>query len=234
MPTLLKSAFFSLTLVMGACAQAGLARAETTEQTASRQYVDVEFSPDVEAKLALSGAPKHLRHEASVYVYARASGYALHRQGNNGFVCLLNRDSFLYGAQAFKPTCWDEEGATSYVPVMLAVGEWLARGSSAPEIQNKIDQGFNNNIFRSPTKAGVAYMIAGDLQLYPKTGALEKVLFPGHHMYYAPSITNAQLGVSNEALSEDPSLPFVFSAGAGGERLAYIISMVGHVAASSD
>ena len=71
-------------------------------------------------------------------------------------------------------------------------------------------------------------MIAGDIDLDPETATIRKVIFPGHHMFYAPFVTSEQLGGSTAARKNDPSLPFVFSAGAGGVRLGYIITMVGH------
>lgn len=191
--------------------------------------LNTEFAADIESKLALSGGPEHIRSKATVYVYKRNKGFQLYRQGSNGFTCLLNRDAFLYGRSAFKPTCWDKQGQDSYIPVMLAVGQWLAEGKGADNIKTLVEDGFQSGAFKSPETTGIAYMVAGDVALDLETGEVLKTLFPGHHMYYAPYVTTTQLGGEKTYRKNDPSLPRVFAGGAGGERLAYIITMIGHV-----
>lgn len=176
--------------------------------------------------MALSAAPEHLRADATVYTYG-TGGFIKIRDGNNGFTCLLNRDAFLYGGAVFKPTCWDAEGATSYVPVMLEVGRLLASGKGREEIRAEVDAGFRANRFHRPARTGIAYMLAGDIMLDAK-GGITSAAFPGHYMIYAPGVTNADLGYSKDAAKQDRSLPFVFAAGAGGIELAYIITVPHH------
>jgi hypothetical protein len=143
--------------------------------------------------------------------------------GTNGFTCLLNRDNVFWGGSAFKPTCWDAEGETSYVPVMLRVGELLALDKPLAEIRADIDSGFKAGRFRRPRRTGVAYMMAGDLNLDTSTGKIVGQAFPGHYMIYAPGVTNADLGYSAEARRANASLPFIFRTGAGGAELSYLI-----------
>jgi len=189
--------------------------------------LNVALPPGAEERLALSAAPAHLRAGATVYVYGR-NGYERIRTGDNGFVCLLNRDGFFYGSTQFKPTCWDAQGATTYVPVMLKVGEMLAKKQSADAIRKAISAGFADNSFHAPTTGGVAYMLEGDIDIDSLTGAITRQAYPGHYMFYANGVTSAQLGFTREAGQQDPTLPFVFSAGAGGDHgLAYIIVMPG-------
>jgi hypothetical protein len=181
------------------------------------------FPREVEIELALSGAPPHLRSGAAVYVYG-STGFEKARVSTNGFTCLLNRDAFIYGARQFKPTCWDAVGGVSYVPVMLKVGELLAKGQSPDVIRAAIDAGFKAGMFHAPTTSGVAYMLAGDIELEPKTGHVVRQTFPGHYMFYAIGATTAQLGVTRAAMSENRTLPSVFAGGAGGNHgLSYII-----------
>ena len=79
-----------------------------------------------EVELALSAGPEHLRAEATVYVFGDG-GYVRVRDGSNGFSCLVNRDGFQAGDQTLRPTCWDAEGSATILPVMLRVGELLAK-----------------------------------------------------------------------------------------------------------
>lgn len=169
-------------------------------------------------QLALSAAPEHLRAQASVYVYGKG-GFRLIRRGENGFTCLLNRDAFLYGSDAFKPTCWDREGESSYVEAMLQVGSMLAEGRSAREVRDEVERGFLAGRLRSARRSGVAYMLAGDI-LLDRSGEIVRRVFPPHYMFYASGINDADIG---HARNRSFHLPSIFSDGAGGMRLAYII-----------
>jgi hypothetical protein len=177
-----------------------------------------------EIELALKAGPVHLRNEATVYTFGK-NGYEKARTGANGFNCLVNRDGTQNGEQSVYPTCWDPEGSRTILPVMLRVGELLAQGKSAAEIKRDIDQGFEQGRFHSPAKAGIAYMLAGDVKFDPKTGTLSDTVFPPHYMMYAPGVTNADIGMSKAATT--PGLPFVYSGYSGGTKTAYIIVMAG-------
>ena len=185
-----------------------------------------------EVELALSAAPEHLRSDATVYVFGK-KGYERIRNGKNGFTCMVNRDGNQSGDNDLKPTCWDAEGSATIVPVMLRVGELMAKGNSAEEIARDIGTGFSEGRFSSPRKAGIAYMLKGDLQYDPKTKQIVKASFPPHYMIYAPGVTNADIGMNMDAYKKHPSLPLIYSGYSGGARTAYIIVMAaegkGHV-----
>ena len=201
--------------------------ASAADPEVAREALNTTFPEDVETTLVLSAAPPHLRDGAALYLFGR-SGYSKIREGSNGFTCLLNRDAFLYGSFAFKPTCWDPEGATSYVPVMLRVGTLLAAGKTSEAIRADIDGGFHDGRFRRPRRTGIAYMLAGDVVLAAPTGVVVKTTFPGHYMIYAPGVSNADIGHSQAAANGNPSVPFIFAAGAGADNLAYIIIAPSH------
>jgi len=182
------------------------------------------LAPQQEIELALSAGPEHLRLDATVYVFGK-KGYEKIRRGKNGFTCMVNRDGNQVGDNDLKPTCWDAEGSATIVPVMLRVGEMLAQGKTANEIKQDIDRGFSAGRFVSPRKAGIAYMLRGDVQYDPKSMAISKTLFPPHYMIYAPGVTNTDIGISMDAHKKHPSLPLVYAGYSGGARTAYIIVM---------
>jgi hypothetical protein len=182
------------------------------------------LSPEKETELALKAAPAHLRSEATIYIFGKR-GYEKTRTGTNGFHCMVNRDGTQDGDYTLHPTCWDPEGSKTIVPVMLRVGELIAQEKSAAEIKRDIDEGFAQGRFHSPIKAGIAYMLAGDVKFDPKSGQLSSTVFPPHYMIYAPGVTNADIGMSKEATT--PGLPFVYSGYSGGAKTAYIIVMAG-------
>ena len=203
----------------------GAHAADAPDVVDTRKNLNVVFAQDVEMKLALSAAPESLRTSATVYVYGK-TGFDKVRDGTNGFTCLVNRDAFFYGGIVFKPTCWDPEGTTSYVPVMLRVGRMLSEGQTLPIIRALVDAEFRAGNFRRPAKTGIAYMLAGDVELDAK-GKVTRA-HPGHYMIYAPGVTDSDIGSTPAARKLDPSLPFVFSRGAGGSELGYIIAIPHH------
>jgi hypothetical protein len=158
---------------------------------------------DKEMELALSAAPEHLRKGAAVYVLER-NGFVKVRESTNCFTCIVNRDHPLNQ----KPVCFDAEGTATILPKILRVGELLMQGRRMSEINKEIEEGFRSGRYISPRRAGVAYMLSGDIRNFnPRTGKVES--FPPHVMFYAPNLTNADLGTTPEALASDPSLPFV-------------------------
>ena len=140
------------------------------------------------------------------------------RESTNGFTCIVNRDHPLNQ----KPVCFDAEGTATILPKILRVGELLMQGKTMSEIDAEIAEGFRTGKYISPRRAGVAYMLSGDIRNYnPHTGKVDS--FPPHVMFYAPNLTNADLGTTPEALEKNPSLPFVAYQGPHG----FIIVLTG-------
>ncbi len=162
---------------------------------------------ETEMALALSAAPEHLRAGASVYVL-REHGFVLSRKGTNGFSCIVNRDHPLNQ----KPTCYDAEGSETILPKVLRVGELLMQGVPLDKINREIADGFRSGKFISPRRPGVAYMLSGDIKNYSaSTGKVES--FPPHVMFYAPNLTNEDIGSDGKFL---PGLPSIAYQGAQG------------------
>jgi hypothetical protein len=176
---------------------------------------------ELEIELALTAGPEHIRADATVYIFT-ASGYEKVHTGKNGFTCFVNRDGFQNGEKAIRPTCWDAEGTATIVPVMLRVGELIVQGASAEAVKADIESGFQSKRFSSPKKSGIAYMLKGDVMFDEKTQKIETV-FHSHYMLYAPGVSNKDLGVTEDALRKNPSLPFIYDGYSGGTRTAYII-----------
>ena len=191
--------------------------AETSANKVNAQRLPELLQPEKEIELALSAAPEHLRKGAGVYVLER-NGFVKVRDSTNGFTCIVNRDHPLNQ----KPVCFDTEGTATILPKILQVGELLMQGKTMSEINGDIAEGFRTGKYISPRRPGVAYMLSGDIRNFnPRTGKVES--FPPHIMFYAPNLTNADLGTTAEALAKDPSLPFVAYQGPHG----FIIVLTG-------
>jgi len=191
--------------------------AETSANKVNAQRLPELLPPEKEIELALSAAPEHLRKGAGVYVLER-NGFVKVRDSTNGFTCIVNRDHPLNQ----KPVCFDTEGTATISPKILQVGELLMQGKTMSEINGDIAKGFRTGKYISPRRPGVAYMLSGDIRNFnPRTGKVES--FPPHIRFYAPNLTNADLGTTAEALAKDPSLPFVAYQGPHG----FIIVLTG-------
>jgi hypothetical protein len=199
-----KIAFFLILLALDYTASmSSQSSADSRANAVSAQPLPELLPQEQEIALALGAAPEHLRNNAGVYVLKR-NGFVKVRDSTNGFTCIVNRDHPLNQ----KPVCFDAEGTATVLPKILRVGELLMQGKPMSAINAEIAEGFRTGKYIPPRRAGVAYMLSGDIRNYnPHTGKVES--FPPHVMFYAPNLTNADLGVTPEALAKDPSLPFV-------------------------
>ena len=155
---------------------------------------------ETETRLALEAAPPHLRAGAAVYAL-REHGFEQVRESTNGFTCMVYRDHPL----ALKPTCWDAEGTRTIVPRALWLGEQLMRSVPLAEIERQMEEGFRTGRWVPPARPGVAYMLSPNIRnVNHATGEFRS--FPPHVMFYAPGLTDADIGTADE-VSE--GLPFI-------------------------
>jgi len=176
---------------------------------------------DEEIALALAAAPPHLRDGAAVYVL-ESKGYVLARKGTNGFTCLVHRDHPMNQ----KPTCWDREGSETIVPAVLREGELLMQGKSAAEVRAEIKKGFDEGKYIPPRRPGVAYMLSnGNRNFNRQTGTVN--IFPPHVMFYAPNLTDTDIGSTGDG---EGGLPFIAYQGPHG----YMITIVPPPAADAN
>lgn len=153
-----------------------------------------------EVALALSAAPPDLRDGAGVWAL-QANGWVHVRTSSNGFTCAVNRDHPL----ARKPTCWDAEGTATILPVVRRWGELLLQGIGPDSIRKIIARGFKDGTYISPRRAGIAYMLSDSTEQYVyRTGRLAP--FPPHVMFYAPNLTNEDIGFDGDFST---GLPFI-------------------------
>lgn len=195
------------------------------EDAAAQQVGDDEIDttkleilpPACELELALAAAPDHLRPGAGAWALGEG-GYGRVRESRNGFDCIVNRDH----PRSLKPTCFDAEGAATIVPKIIEMGQWLIEGLAPEEIRQREEYGFVNGTFQRPSRAGVAYMLSNyNRPWFAQSGTLGR--FPPHVMFYAPDLTNEDIGFDPEAFAADRRLPMVAYQGPHG----YIIMITG-------
>jgi hypothetical protein len=174
---------------------------EGTAQT--KNYSTLEKMPaDLETDFALSALPSHLRSAATVYLLDPAKGYYIARQGTNGFVCFIARTEWEWAEfrnDVATPISFDKEGAKSILPVYLDVAAMRASGKYSPiQVKDTIIARIKSGYYKAPSRPGISYMEAPMMRVYtsndPHNNNVASVSMP-HYMYYAPYLTNADLGI---------------------------------------
>ena len=141
-----------------------------------------------EIALALSACPPSVASKAAVYVLDRA-GYMKVRDSQSGFTAIVQHSM----PTSQEPQCMDAEGTRTFLPRYLKVAEWRAQGRSPNEIKLLTADAFAKGIFQPPAKPGVDYMLS--TENFTPNAKGEVVHFPPHVMFYAPYLTNAELGL---------------------------------------
>ena len=180
-----------------------------------------------EIALALSACPRSVASKAAVYVLDRA-GYIKFRDGENGFTAIVQHAV----PTSQDPQCMDAEGTRTFLPRYLKVAEWRAQGKSTDEIKLLVADAFAKGIFRPPAKPGIDYMLSSEN--FTPNAKGEVVHFPPHVMFYAPYLTNADLGLGGP-LGQDgnPDGP-AFVAGEGTPQALIIVPVGSHSSAKHE
>jgi outer membrane protein TolC len=193
-----------------ACPSIGLA--QTTPNGGSQQPALMDR--DKEIALVLSSCPAAVAAKAAVYVLEK-SGYVKVRDSQNGFTAIV---FWLPGPNG--PQCMDAEGSRTLLPRMLKVAEWRAQGKSREEIDRLVADAYSKGLFQAPTKPGIDYMLSTENTVRDDRG--NTVPFPPHLMFYAPYLTNADIGSDGKATSS------VFVAAEGTPQALIIVPLGGH------
>jgi hypothetical protein len=145
-----------------------------------------------EIALALSACPPSAANKAAVYVLDK-SGYIKVRDSQNGFTAIVQHSV----PTAQEPQCMDAEGTRTFLPRMLKVAELRAQGKSPEEIKRFVADAIAKGVFQPPTRPGVDYMLSTQNVVPDDKGNIAP--FPPHVMFYAPYMTNADLGSEGQA-----------------------------------
>lgn len=145
-----------------------------------------------EIALALSACPPMVAAKAGVYVLEK-SGYVKIRESQNGFTAIVQHSMLT----SQEPQCMDAEGARTFLPRILKVAELRAAGKRADEIKGIIADAVAKGDLQPPRRSGVDYMLSTENMVPDTKGGVEH--FPPHVMFYAPYLTNAELGSGGQS-----------------------------------
>src|SRR6516165_5082743 len=192
------------------------ASAAQSNQAMTRQSPQL-MDRQKEIALALSACPPTVATKAAVYVLEK-SGYVKVRDSQNGFTAIVQHA--LPNSQ--DPECMDAEGTRTFLPRYLKIAELRAQGKSREEINRVVADAFAKGIFQPPSRPGVDYMLSTENIVVVDAEKGIVAPFPPHVMFYAPYLTNADLGSDGS-----PSGP-AFVAGEGTPHALIIVPVGGH------
>jgi hypothetical protein len=173
-----------------------------------------------EIALALSACPPPVAGGAAIYVLER-SGYVKARESQNGFTAIVQHS--LPTSQ--EPQCMDAEGTRTLLPRMLKVAELRAQGKSADEIRAFMAGAFARGLFRPPARVGVDYMLSTHNLVPNSQGVVTP--FPPHVMFYAPYLTNTELGLDGSLAADGNPQGLAFVAAEGTPQALIIVPVGG-------
>ena len=169
-----------------------------------------------EIALALSACPEPVASKAAIYVLEK-SGYVKVRDSQNGFTAIVQHSQ----PNSQEPQCLDAEGTRTFLPRYLKVAELRAQGKSPEEIKRFVADAFAKGILQPPSRPGVDYMLSTE-NIVPLDEKGTIGHFPPHVMFYAPYLTNADLGSDGNLAGP------AFVAGEGSPYALIIVPVGGH------
>jgi hypothetical protein len=179
----------------------------------------------LETRFALSALPPAMRDQATVYLLDPKKGYQLSRQGTSGVTCLVERTAWEqadFRNDIYVPLCYDAEGSKSFLNVIKDVATLRIQGISPVALKAEIENRYKNKTYKAPERAGVSYMVAPVVRTWMLPDMKVHTMPMLHLMFYAPNITNEDIGaVPNSSLL----YPFIFKEGIAEQ--SYIIQLIG-------
>lgn len=181
----------------------------TAASAQSNQARPSEVEPlprELEMELASSSLPPHLREGATIYVLDLRKGFAVARQGTNGFHALVARtgdDAFRgswplteYPPDVLYPISFDAAGAKAHMQVLFDAAQAQAKGMPAAELKKLMQERFKTGYYKPPARAGLSYMLAPIMRTYddPETSPQISTASHPHVMYFAPNISDKDIG----------------------------------------
>lgn len=168
------------------------ASAAMAQSTSAPSQTPPLMDREKEIAMALSACPPSVASKAAVYVLEK-SGYVKVRDSQNGFTALVQHTMPV----SQEPECVDAEGTRTVLPRMLKVAELRAQAKSSEEIKRFMADALVKGLVQPTARPGVTYMLSTENVVPDGKGGTEH--FPPHVMFYAPYLTNADLGSGGEA-----------------------------------
>ena len=175
----------------------------------------LQLSQECEIAVARSALPKSLRDDASVYALVHGK-YQKVVEGSGPFTCIVERNH----PDSVIPQCMDAAGVDSVLPAILDRSNMAVAGATFETIEAANKEKLDSGHYHAAARPGVNYMMSDYNYIF--VGSAGKVLkVPPHVMFYAPGLTNDDIGGSFKGMIENVGTPSTFQEGLHGYMLTY-------------
>jgi hypothetical protein len=204
-----------------------IAFAATSSQAADTTLESMP--PKLETQFALSALPPALRDKATIYLLDPKQGYSIARQGTSGIACVVERTVWEmadFRNDIYIPLCYDAAGIHWHFQAIIDSAALRAQGMSPAALKAEIEKRYRNQIYKTPERAGLSYMIAPLMRTIGPPDMKVHTMSMPHLMFYAPGVTNADIGALPD-LAVPATLQYPFIDKQGNAEQSYMIQMVG-------
>lgn len=183
----------------------------------------LDITQACEEALALSALPDHLRGQASVYVL-QDDTFVKTVDSDGAFSCIVERNH----ADAIIPQCMDANGAEELLPGIMFKSLERLNGKTLETVTQEFQQRVDQGEFLPPQGPGISYMLSPHTVVHlAEPEGLRRV--GPHIMFYAPGLSNEDIGASPAAARANRGLPMIINPGPHG----YMVSFVEKAASGS-
>lgn len=175
----------------------------------------VKLTTACEVAVARSAAPSRLRDDATVYALVDED-YRRVVDGDGPLTCIVERNH----KDSIVPQCMDRAGAKSILPAIIARSRMALSGASFAEIGSKHTARLESGDYEAAERPGISYMMSDYTYTFVES-ANQVLKIPPHVMFYAPHLTNEDIGGSFQGMIENIGTPFVFDQGLHGYMIVY-------------
>lgn len=214
-------AFFT---IAAGIAMTGMASAQPDTATTLER-----MPAELETRIALSAVPPQLRDKATVHLLDPGKGYYLSRQGTSGLTCIVQRTAWElsdYRNDIYIPLCYDAAGTATYLKVIMDAAALRAQGMGPDELKAEIERRWDDGTYKVPEKDGLSYMVSPVFRTIGPPDLKVHTMAMPHLMYYAPHVTNADIGAVPD-LADPASLLYPFIDRQGNDEQSYMIQLIG-------
>jgi len=175
----------------------------------------LQLSQECEVAIARSALPTRLRKNASVYALVGGK-YQKVIEGSGPFTCIVERNH----PDSVIPQCMDAAGVESVLPAIIDRSNMAISGAAFEAIEAANKKKLDSGHYHPAPRPGVNYMMSDYNYIF--VGSAGQVLkVPPHVMFYAPGLTNDDIGGSFKGMIENVGSPSTFQEGLHGYMLTY-------------
>jgi hypothetical protein len=141
-----------------------------------------------------------------VYVLKPDKGFEVVKKGTNGFHAFVARTDVGafrgnwpltdYPEDMLVPISFDSAGAKEHMRVYFDAAKMQADGTAPGRLKEIMKDRFKTGYYKAPERSGISYMLSPILRAYtdPDTSDAIMTFNMPHYMFYAPDVTNEDIG----------------------------------------